>query len=416
MKKLSSALLVLCLLGCQGGVDSARDGADSEIDPPTDTEIGGEEIPGDETGGDETGDETGDDGYEDTTDWTGGELSEQWERALAEREVDYGAALRIASLRLRGDLPTLVEIRALESSRDPAAAYERFVAAFLADSRFQIQIRNYYRDTFKMGRSALDSAPLFAAQLTVEGRSMTELFTATSGTCPTHDGEVIVPGDCDNGVAVHAGLLTNPDVMRHFMSNLAFRRVRWVQETFACSAFPAEHADPMDIGGAAPYTAPWAFESIAGAETGGRIDFRDTASVICANCHATMNHVAPLFGNFDEAGQYSDGVAVSLPSDGSPLVVLGDWLPEGETTAWRFGVPAADLPALGRAMAADPDVHRCSVARAWNWALGKGDIVLTRAAVPETVIAPFIDDYVASGHRMDQLLFAIFTSDDFVQF
>ena len=77
------------------------------------------------------------------------------------------------------------------------------------------------------------------------------------------------------------------------------------------------------------------FESIAGAETGGRIDFRDTESVICANCHATMNHVAPLFGNFDENGQWSADIAVALPSDGAPLVVFGDWLPEGETTAWR---------------------------------------------------------------------------------
>jgi hypothetical protein len=67
-------------------------------------------------------------------------------------------------------------------------------------------------------------------------------------------------------------------------------------------------------------------------------------------------------------------------------------------------------------MAADPDVHRCTVARAWNWAFGKGDIVLARTAVPESVIAPFVDDYVASGHRMNDLLLDIFTSDDFVQF
>jgi hypothetical protein len=376
--------------------------------------VGDEELPADDTSP-ETDDGT-DDGYADTTDWAGGELSEQWLGRLTERETDYGAALRTASLRLRGDLPTLVEIRMLDEASDPATVYARFVESFLADPRFAVQIRIYFRDTFKMGGGDLDSAPLFASQLAVEGRSMTELFTAASGTCPTRDGDTIVPGDCDNGAPVHAGLLTHPAVMRHFASNLAFRRVRWVQETFACSAFPAEIGEPMDIGGAAPYTAPWPFESIAGAETGGRIDFRDMESVICANCHATMNHVAPLLGHFDAAGQYSADIAVPLPSDGAPLVVLGDWLPEGETTAWRFGVPAPDLPALGRAMAADPDVHRCTVARAWNWAFGKGDIVLARTAVPESVIAPFVDDYVASGHRMNDLLLDIFTSDDFVQF
>jgi hypothetical protein len=305
----------------------------------------------------------------------------------------------------------------LDEAPDQASVYRTFIESFLADPRFQTQIRNYFRDTFKMGRGGLDSAPLFAAQLAVERRSMTELFTATSGTCPTLEDGTIVPGDCDNGVAVHAGILTNPAVMSHFNSNLAFRRVRWVQETFACSAMPAEIGDPMDIGGAAPYTAPWPFESIAGAETGGRIDFRDTESVICANCHATMNHQAPLFGNFDADGQWTDSIAVTLPSDGAPLVELGDWLPPGgEATAWRFGVPAPDLPAFGRAMADDRDVHRCTVARAWNWAMGKGDIVLTRAAVPEEVIATVVDDYVAGGHRMDALLLEIFTSDDFVNF
>ena len=37
-----------------------------------------------------------------------------------------------------------------------------------------------------------------------------------------------------------AGVLTDPAVMRQFYSNMAFRRVRWVQETFACTKFPAE--------------------------------------------------------------------------------------------------------------------------------------------------------------------------------
>ncbi|MBW2462149.1 MAG: DUF1588 domain-containing protein [Deltaproteobacteria bacterium] len=373
--------------------------------------------PVDGTGG--TGDPTDpavDDGYADPTDWAGDDLSDEWRARLDAREVNYGAALRTASLRLRGDLPTLVEITMLEGAGDPALVYERLVTSFLEDPRFLRQMRSYYRDTFKMGRGDLESAPLFAASLAATGRSNNEMLTASVGTCPTVEDGVVVPGDCDNGVGTHAGLLTHPAVMHHFASNLAFRRVRWVQETFACSAFPAEHADPVDVGGASPYTAPWPFESIAGEATGGRIDFRDTSSVTCANCHATMNHLAPLFGNFDEAGQLQDTISVTLPLDGAPLVTLSDWLPEGEVTAFRFGVPAADLPALGAAMAVDRDVHRCTVARAWNWALGKGDIVLTRAVVPDSVNEVVVDAYVADGYRMDHLLLDIFTSEDFVRF
>ncbi len=414
MKRLLEALAltgVIAGLGCQGGVSgSARDAVpDATPDPASDP--GTSDTPADGVVADDTT------GTDDTTpDWAAGELSPEWQGRLDDRDLDYGAALRTASLRLRGDLPTLLEIRMLDEATDQASVYRSFLESFITDDRFIPQIRNYFRDTFKMGRGDLDTAPLFAAELAVEGRSMTELFTATNGTCPTMQDEAIVPADCDNGVPTHAGILTNPAVMRHFNSNLAFRRVRWVQETFACNAFPAELGDPIDIGGAAPYTAPWPFESIAGADTGGRIDFHDIESVTCANCHATMNHQAPLFGHFDADGRWSDSIAVTLPSDGSPLVAMSDWLPDGETTAWRFGVPAADLPAFGAAMAADRDVHRCTVSRAWNWAMGKGDIVLTRAAVPDEVIDTMVDDYIASGHRMDQLLLAIFTSDDFVNF
>ena len=144
---------------------------------------------------------------------------------------------------------------------------------------------------------------LYDLQLAIEDRSMNELFTATSGACPAWDDAAgaIAPGDCMNGAPAPAGILSNPHVMKHFFSNLAFRRVRWLQETFACAPFPAEFGEPVDVGGANPYTAPWPFESIAGTDNGGTVDFHDTSAVVCANCHATMNHIAPLFAQFNPA-------------------------------------------------------------------------------------------------------------------
>jgi len=428
MRPIAHLLLALATvaLGCDGpdySTGSSR-GADGAEDPPPEEEAPPaeeEEMPpvAADAGAPEEMDEEGEDDYPDTEDLEGEELTEQWTERLSEREVDYGAALRIASLRLRGVLPTLLEVRFVADAADPRMAYERLVEGFLDDPRFVRQTLSYWRDTFKMGgTTTLDTAPVLATQLTVEDRDLTELFTAPSGNCPTYDPEtdVITPGDCDNGVTTHAGVLTNPGVMAHFDSNLAFRRVRWVQETFDCTAFPAEHGEPVDVGGDSPYTSPWPFDSIAGAATGGRIDFRDTSSVICANCHATMNHLAPLFGYFDSEGQWSDELAVTLPSDGSPTAEMSDWLPAGQRTAWRFGVPAESLPALGSAMATDPDVARCFVARAWNYALGKGDIVLTLSVVPDEVIQDLVDDFVAGGHRYRDLLLQIFTSEDFVRF
>ena len=91
------------------------------------------------------------------------------------------------------------------------------------------------------------------------------------------------------GVPVTAGVVTNPGVMKHYAGNLAFRRVRWVQEVFDCTAFPAEVQAPQQVGtNNAAYTAPWPFQSISGTDNGGRIDFHDTSAVVCANCHAMV--------------------------------------------------------------------------------------------------------------------------------
>lgn len=350
------------------------------------------------------------------------EERDEWDDRLDERVVDYSAALRIAALRLTGELPTLAEIQAVAQAGEPAAqaeVYRATVEGYLASPLFTRQMVQLWRDVFKTGGTAeLDSAAVFAAQLVIEDRPYTELFTATSGTCPTYDPATgaIAAADCQNGVPVHAGVLTSPAVMAQFYSNLAFRRTRWVQETFDCVAFPAEIGEPQDVGGAAAYNGVWPFDSIASPATGGTIDFLDVESVVCANCHQTLNHQAPLFAHFDAAGMWQDAIAVPLPTDGAPLARMEDWLPAGETTAWRHGVPAADLPALGQAMAADPRVAECAVTRAWNWALGKGDIVDTLSIVPGDVIEAQVAAFTGGGHRMKALLLDVFTSDDFVRF
>lgn len=369
-----------------------------------------------------SGGDNGDTGENPAADAGVEEERDEWDDRLDEREVDYNAALRIAALRLTGELPTLAEVKALSQAGDLSAqktVYESLVQSYIDSPLFARQVFRFYRDTFKMGGTAeLDTAPAFAAQLVVEGRNFNELFTATAGTCPTFDPatNTFTPADCTNGVPTHAGVLTNGAAMSHYFSNLAFRRVRWVQETFDCTAFPAEIGEPQDVGGSSVYNGVWPFESISGAANGGSIDFLDVSAVTCANCHQTMNHIAPLFAYFDEDGMWQTEISVPLPTDGAPPATLTDWLPAGETTAWRYGVAAADLPALGQAMAADAEVAECSVARIWNWALGKGDIVDTLSVIPSDVIADQVSQFASSDYNMRTTIFNVFTSEDFVRF
>jgi hypothetical protein len=342
-------------------------------------------------------------------------------------KTDYGEALRTASLKLVGELPALADIKAIAaatSDADKKKVYVGLVDKYLADPRFATTQIAWWRNTLKTGADpsatpaagapSMDTAATFAAQVVVEDKAFTELLTATTGTCPTFAGGTFTAANCTNK-AMTAGILTDPGLMAQYTSNMAFRRVRFVQETFACSKFPAEVQLPGKSMGAGLYTSPWDFQSIAGG-TGAKIDFHDTSAVICANCHTTMNHLAPLFANFDSKGQLTAAIAVQTPVTPPVTTVLGDWLPSGQGTAWRNGVAVSDLPALGAAMAKDPDVSRCAVIRTWNWAFSRGDVVNDGATLPVGVIEATQAAFVSNGMKMKGLIRSVFTSDEFTRF
>lgn len=354
----------------------------------------------------------------------------EWDTQLAARVTDYNAALRIAALRLTGGLPTMDEINQVASATGDAqrTAYEGLIKNYMGRPAFANQMMVFWRDTFKMGGKItvnnatvdLDAAPALAAKLSVENGSYMDLFTKPSGNCPTFNqaAGTFADAECANG-GPKAGVLTNPGVHAQFFSNFAFRRVRWIQETFDCLRFPAELATaPVDVGGSAPYLGLWPFNSIASPTNGnGRVNFQDVSSAICANCHTTINHIAPLFAYYDATGAYKNGViSVPTPLDKAPPAQLSDYLPPGETTAWRYQKPAADIPALGTAMAADPEIAACGVARVWNFALGKEDIVDQLVTVPKPTVQKQLDAFTLNGFKMNDLIFAVFTSDAFVKF
>ncbi len=384
------SVAVLTLGACGSGVDDADatgDSTDATDDAPSDTPV-----------------------------------LDEWDEALTERERDYGAALRAAALRLTGDLPTVTEINTIAAATDELAkkaAYEALITDYLNRPAFARQMVAFWRDTFKMGGTAtLDTAPVFAAQLAVTNGNYMELFTRASNNCPSFNAAdgTFAPAECLNGGA-QVGVLSNPGMLSHFAGNFAFRRVKWVQETFDCLKFPIElDGTEQDIGGASPYTGRWSYDSISGTDNGGRVNFRDVSAVLCVNCHQTLNHVAPLFAYYDNNGQSTPAMSAPTPMGNDVPALPTDFLPAGEGTAWRFGVPAPDLPALGLAMAADPDVAKCAVARTWNWAMGKTDIVDTLMDVPAETIQSQLTAFTASGYKLRDLIFAVFTSDDFTQF
>jgi len=426
MNRASKAWTAIALLGLLAGLGACnRDDPNKLLGEPSGT---GKPCPPDTSGATATSGGNGGAGSGTTATGTSSASSGG---GVTDAVPSYSEALRTASLKLVGKLPTLDQIEGIRSAPDQATAktiYESYVDEYMNSPRFAAAMIEMWKNTFRSGNMTTgqtpnrDGAPNFAAKLVVEGLDYRQLFTATSGTCPTFDPMTgaFTPGDCANG-PVTAGILSDQGLMFQYASAFAFRRVRFIQETFACRKMPAEwRSDPIPKG-AGTYTSPWPFESIGAAVNGGRIDFQDTTAAICANCHTTMNHRAPLFAVFDDNGVYVDPAAamafsVVVPIDGNTPAVMSDYLPAGETTAWKFGKPAATLLEFGTQMAADDEVARCAVVRTWNYAFSKGDAVYDLADVPDTVIGPLVDQFKKNGYNLRDIVRAVFVHEDFVRY
>lgn len=360
----------------------------------------------------------------------GGGTTDQDQQLLDSRKVDYGEALRTASLKLVGELPTFDQIQKIATAPNEAAqktAYEAEIDKMLADPRFAPVMIKWWRDTLATGGNrgatfpSYEFSATFAASIVVNDRPYSDMFTAKNGTCPTFTAGAagaagtFAAADCP-GTQPTAGLVANPDLMSNYYGNMAFRRVRMLQEKFACSKYPAEFATAPKPMGAGTYTSPWPFDSVPGAAA--KVNFQDTSAVICANCHTSMNRTAPLFANWDDKGAYNAAqVAVMTPVPGNPRTIPTDWLPAGDTAyAWRNGKPTPDVAALGAAMAADTDVQRCINTRMYNWAMSKGDVVNDLAAVPAVITDPFVKVFNDNGQKIKPVIRAVFTSEDFVKF
>ncbi len=225
-------------------------------------------------------------------------------------------------------------------------------------------------------------------------------------------------------------MLSDPGLRSASYANLAFWRVRFFTEAFNCQDQPIEYADEesyVDLDGKT-YTGPWTRESVGAPENcgtdggcaeseQGRINFLDYSGVVCANCHGSSNHRAPLFAKFDENGQYQADIAVGVPIDGNSAAERRDWLSPGyRQTAYKFGQEVNSLAEFCAALKADDDIIACLTMRGWNFAFSKGDAVGDLADVPPSVLDPVIEHFVQSGYDFRSTLKFVFTHDDFVRY
>ena len=161
------------------------------------------------------------------------------------------------------------------TSRPPvtdATSYSAQLDKYLADPRFALQIKSYFSDMMKMGGTLAGRQrrePRRSTSASTRRRPSPPSWSSRTSRSPTSSRRRPTPArrsarraaftDAACAVAnglTTAGILTDPGAMAQFFSNMAFRRVRWIQETFVCTQFPTEFsATPVAMGNGAVHVA-----------------------------------------------------------------------------------------------------------------------------------------------------------------
>jgi hypothetical protein len=110
----------------------------------------------------------------------------------------------------------------------------------------------------------------------------------------------------------------------------------------------------------------------------------------CAACHAMMDPIGLGLDNFDSVGAYR------TMENGAPIDASGD----------LDGVPFKDEASLSMALRNHPDAASCFVTKLYEHAQGRQPLEVDAA-----VIASLAKQFDASGHRANQLLVDVVSSD-----
>jgi hypothetical protein len=336
--------------------------------------------------------------------------------------LDAPALLRRASLDLRGVLPSLDEVAAVEA--DPAAV-DALIAGFVDDPRYErrlvdlfaehyltrVEVFNLFATDFDLPpeqdfayRRSVGEEPLrLLARVAVEDRPWTDAVTTDQTLAnplllsiwpledagEPADAEGWRPARYTDGRPAGGAVMTNGLWWRYYTTPNNYNRSRAaaLSRLFLCEDF---------------LTRPISFEAVAILD---RESLNEDIQTIpaCVGCHSTLDPLAASLFGFWWFDIYTP---VELNSYHAEREQMGPYYLETEM-AW-FGEPMADPADLGPLLAADPRYTRCAVEVAAK-ALWRRPAELADFATVSALAARFEE----GGLRHKTLVRAILEGEDY---
>ena len=350
-------------------------------------------------------------------------------KPVVKTTVDYEHALRAASIKLTGNLPSLAEIKQVRDTSDQKGEYEKLVDTYMKRPTFAAQIVDFFRDSFNNGGQRqingqninMDLARRRTPRAGGEISRSPTWSRRAPNTCQTLDtgrGDVHVDGlpERERGRRAHRRRRAGAVLLEHGLPSRALGAGDLRLPASSRPRPPARHA-AADGRRRTPRRGR-SSQSPAGRRRARASTSRTTRRSSAPTATATMNHQSRRCSrNFDDAGapmarRPQVPVPIREPDRGARRLAAG----VGEDRLVAHGSPAADIPALGAAIAADPEFARCMATRVWNWALSRPDVVDDDASITPDWRRTLATELTASNWNLKPHDPSVFTSDAFVRF
>ncbi len=305
-----------------------------------------------------------------------GELeTDEGVRTHAERLLDHERSREVVRFFFDNLLP-IASLSKLERDAEMYPTFSPQIGGHLREETQQFLLHEIYDDE---GSGTWEGA--LTAPYTFVNEALAAYYGITGVT-----GESFQKVDIDT--TQRLGLLTQAGMVAgtvHSNATNPVVRGAFVVQKVMCNKIPLPTGDLLDeVKPPDPYSGATARERFS----------QHSEDPVCAACHQMMDPVGFALENFDPVGLWRDQEnGVEIDASGS-LPGLGG-----------FNGPVE----LARAVAAAPDTHECFAVNWSQFALGR-----TLDAGDECTQDRLVDDFVASGTNVRELLIAITQSDAFL--